>query len=284
MPMERQPIPALSVVLLAALALGGVLAGPARAESVHERLVAAQADSVVSVKYVLNIRVSGRGQSRDMEQSGTATGVLVDPVGLVVVPSDALAPTARMPGIELTATPSSLRVVFPGDPKEYDAVLGATDTRLGLAFVRIKDLAGKAVRALDLANSAEPQVGTTVYGVSRLPQGFDYAPYCDTVDVVAAVTKPRKMWFLQGRFTEAAHPLFDAEGRCLGLVVQQEGVGERLRLPFLLPLGVVKSTIERAAREAEKVLEEAAKEAPPADGTPPGGTPPKDGPPPGEAR
>ena len=243
--------------ILAAVALGLMSARSARAESIHERLIEAQADTIVSVKYVVSMRFSGGGRSSESENSGTITGVVIDPVGLIVVSSRALAPSSRFGSFEITATPLSLRVIFPGDPKEYDAVLGATDSRLGLSFLRIKDLEGREIRAIDRANTAEPTVGMEAYGVSRLAQGFDYAPYCDTVSLAGYVTKPRKMWLLRGRFSLAAHPLFNTEGALLGFVSVQEAVGEGGRRSFLLPLKVVESTIKRASRETERVLEEA---------------------------
>ena len=240
--------------LTAALVAVALVAPPASADPVCQKLLAQHTDSVVSVKFVLNLQLSMGGQTQDREVSGAATGLLVDPVGLVVMDSQALSPRGPR-GMEINASPTSIRVVFPGDPKEYEAVLGATDSRMGLTFVRIKDLEGKAVKALDLAGEPKVEVGDRLYGVTRLGQGYDYAPVCQTADVIGWVEKPRQMWAISGGAVDVAHPLFTAEGTIVGFVTRQEGTGGGTGA-FLLPLAVVRGTIERAGREAEKVLEE----------------------------
>jgi hypothetical protein len=246
-----------ALLLVAAVGLLAALPAPARADDAFPRLIEQQKDSIVSVKYVVTVRFSGGGRSSESERSGTVTGVIIDPVGLIVVPSTALAPSFRFGSAEMTTIPTSLRVIFPGDPKEYDAVLGATDSRLGLSFLRLKKIEGKELHAVDMTQTAEPAVGMRAYGVTRLPQGFDYAPQCRTVTLAGEISKPRKAWLLGSGFSYPAHPLFTADGALLGFIARLEAVGDGPTMMFLLPLNVVQSTIKRAAREAEKVLEEA---------------------------
>ncbi len=234
-------------------------AAPARADEHFASLIESKSDSVVSVKYVLNLQITMGGQTQNREYSGEGAGVLLSEDGLIVMPGMAMNPHPRGRmgrNFDVKATPTSLRVVFPGDPKEYEAVLGATDSRLDLAFLKVKDLEGKKIRPVDLATAADVKLGDTLYGVSRLGQSFDYAPWCDTVTIVGQVTKPRKMWALRGSFREEGNPLYDASGALVGFVIQQEGVGGGDSEPFLVPLPVVKSTIERAGKEADRVLEE----------------------------
>lgn len=240
------------------LSLGILLAAAAsaRADAPHEKLIASRADAFVSLKIVLSVQVSMGGQSNEFEQTLSARGVIVDPVGLIMLPSASIAPTTNRPGLELVTTPTSIRVIFAGDPKEYDAVLGATDSRLGLSFVRIKDLEGKELKAIDMERTVEPKIGDRLYGVARLGQGFDFAPYCDEASVIAYVTKPRKMWVVQGGFTQTAHPLFTANDELAGFLIDQEGVGGEGEVPGLLPLKVVLATIERAGKAAQEVLDE----------------------------
>ena len=57
-------------------------------------------------------------------------------------------------------TPTNLRVIFAGDEKEYEAILGATDSKLGLAYVLIRDLKGRTAGAVDLNKAAEPTWAT----------------------------------------------------------------------------------------------------------------------------
>jgi hypothetical protein len=255
--MKRLALLAVVIGLVFATSIPAKAAGEGE---VMSRLIEAQTDSVVVVKFVLNVHMTFHGQSQDQEISGRVNGVMVDPVGLIMLPARAFKPQFRGRGgqqPEMQATPTNVRVVFPGDPKEYEAVVGATDSRLGLSFVRIKDLEGRKVKALDLEQTGEVKIGDRLYGVTRLGQGFDFAPFCDFIDVVGEVKKPRKAWTIRGRFIEAAHPLFTAGGMLAGFVIMQEGVGSSRAFPFLLPPKVATSTIQRAGKESQKVLEEA---------------------------
>lgn len=263
-------VASLAALLLARPALAG---GPAPA------LIEAKAGSVVSLKITVKLTGSVGDRSIDQERNLTSSGVVVDGSGLVMITSDSVTfrpRGGRQPGMDLKVTPTSIRVIFPGDEKEYDAILGATDTKLGLAYVLIRDLAGRAAPPLDMAKTAEPAVGDVLYAVTRLGQGFDYAPICQKANVIGQVSKPRQMWSLDGEAPEAGHPLYTAEGALTGIMINQEGVGEGASAhTFLLPLKIAQSSIERSLKAAQKELEDVkareaeaaakAKEAPPGD-------------------
>ena len=251
-------------VLAAALL---ALPAPAQAEdapapTVHQALIDAKAGSIVSVKMVISLSGSVRGQTIDQEVNNTATGIIVDASGLVMLSAEdfspRLPPQVRRMLTNLKVVPTNIRVIFPGDETEYDAILGAKDTKLGLGFVLIKDLKGREATPVNLSDQIKPVIGQTLYGVTRLGQGFDHAPMCDTATVVGALTKPRKVWLLSRASNFRALPLFDANGAVAGVVVNQEGVtddaGTRI---CLLPLGVAQSTIKRSLKAAQDALEEA---------------------------
>ncbi|MDF1699638.1 MAG: S1C family serine protease [Planctomycetota bacterium] len=236
---------------------------------VYEKLMADKAASVVSVKFVLNVKVmrDGAALMPPQEQSGAATGVVVDSSGLVMIPGAAFGvgnlgiPRRMRAQLTIQAVPSNIRVVFPGDTKEYEAVLGAKDSKLGLAFVLIRDLGDKKIAALDTASGAEPKIGQTLYAVSRLDQGFDHAPMVMRAKVAGKVSKPRDMWIVQGAGGAMGQPLFDIAGAVAGIMVSQEGVGEDSEArPFLLPLKVaaatIKNSLSKSKDELDRVLEE----------------------------
>ncbi len=242
----------------AAVAVLCLASATARGDTPHGQLIETKAAAVVQLKFVLAVQINFQGQNIDREFNREATGVLVDPAGLVMAPAGLFnAPRFGMQ-VDAKATPTNLRVIFPGDEKEYPAILGAKDSKLGLGFVLIKDLEGKEITVVDLTQTVEPKIGDTLYGVTRLGQGFDHAPMCDEVRVVGRVTKPRTMWAVQGAGNFIAEPLYNAEGAVAGIAVQQEGVGEGAMMrPFLLPLKVAQPTVRRAKKEAERALEEA---------------------------
>lgn len=242
--------------LLAALLGVLVLAGPALAGGPQGALIDAKAPGVVSIKITAKITGSFNGQSIDREQNITSSGVVVDAAGLIMLPSSAVSVPKR-PGLEIKVTPTNIRVTFPGDEKEYDAILGAVDTKLNLAYLLMRDTTGRPLVVLDTAKVAEPAVGDTLYAVTRLGQGFDHAPVCQTAQVIGQVAKPRTMWVIDGEAPEAGHPLYTADGTLAGIMITQEGVGEGGgTLTFLLPVKIAASSFERSLKASQKELED----------------------------
>jgi hypothetical protein len=248
-------VPAL-LTMLAALAF----AGPVAAAGPQAALIETKASGVVSLKITVKLTGSIGERSFDQERTLTSSGVVVDPAGLVMITADSVSfrpRGGRQPNMDIKVTPTSIRVTFPGDEKEYDAILGATDTKLGLAYVLIRDLEGRKAHSLDAGKTVEPALGDTLYAVTRLGQGFDYAPICQAAHVIGQVTKPRPMWTLDGEAPEAGHPLYDAAGALAGIMISQEGVGEGAQThTFLLPLKVAQSSIALSLKAAQKELED----------------------------
>ncbi|MFM8385200.1 MAG: hypothetical protein ACKOCB_00065 [Planctomycetia bacterium] len=243
-------------LVLAALVAGLVAPAVAQAEEGRAALIASKAGSAVSVKITAKISGSFGGRAVDQERNITTAGVVVDGAGLVMIPASSVSVPARF-GAEIKVTPSSIRVIWPGDETEYDAILGATDSKLGLAYVLVRDLKGRAAAPVDMAQVAEPVIGDTLYAVTRMDQGFDYAPVCQAATVVGQVTKPRTMWVVDGSAPEPAQPLYTAAGKLAGIMIVQEGVGEESGSQvFLLPLKVAQSSIERSLKAAQKELED----------------------------
>ncbi|MDA1194612.1 MAG: hypothetical protein O2894_05450 [Planctomycetota bacterium] len=257
------------LVCCALLVVMGAPSAHANDEAVYAKLEAAKAPTVVSVKFVLTVKIMRNGAAvmAPQEQSGSSTGVIVDPSGLIMLPGSAFGvgrlgiPRQMRQGLEIQATPSNIRVVFPGDTKEYDAILGAKDSKLGLAFVLVRELGDKKLTAIDTAQRATPAIGSALYGVTRLDQGFDHAAVISRVDVAGKVSKPRDMWVVRGAEQNVGEPLYNAAGAMCGIVVVQEGVGEDSeQLPFLLPLdvaeGTMASSLKQSKEELDRVLEE----------------------------
>lgn len=246
MPLSRLP-------LLGALVGVLLLSSPAHAGEPRAALIEAKSGAVVSMKMTLKITGSFRGQAVDQEVNRTAGGVVVDAAGLIMFPSQLVS----HPNPDIKISPTSIRVTFPGDEKEYDAILGAVDTKLRLAYVLIRDLAGRKATPLDVARTVEPALGDTLYAVTRLGQGYDYAPVCQTAFVIGQVSKPRTMWVIDGEAPEPAHPLYTADGSLAGIMISQEGVGEGGgQGTFLLPLKIAASSFERSLKAAQKELED----------------------------
>ncbi|NUQ46826.1 MAG: hypothetical protein HUU22_12435, partial [Phycisphaerae bacterium] len=115
-----------------------------------------KAPTVVVLKLVLKVG--------EYENAAERVATVVDPAGVIMTTGLGSSRGGTKVAIE------SARVVFPGDEKEYDAVLGAFDSRLGLSFFRIKDLGGKKIASVNLDDVVEPKVGDELFGVSRLEE------------------------------------------------------------------------------------------------------------------
>ncbi|MHC5038242.1 MAG: hypothetical protein ACYTHM_13080, partial [Planctomycetota bacterium] len=208
----------LMCVALMAIILAPGVAGAEEGKINYAEILKAKSPTVVTVKFVNKIRVSmmGMGQ-QEQEQNQEATGMMVDPTGLVMISNSDLTGGVggMIRGLNMKSTPSKFKVVFPGDEKEYDAILGAKDSKLNLAFVRIKDLAGKQVKCLDLANVATAEVGQELVGVDRFGKGFDYAPFFGRALVTGEIKQPRHMFSLTGGFAGEGLALYNKEGKAV---------------------------------------------------------------------
>ena len=205
------------------------------------------------------IHAGGRGKGGGVKIAADVTeaeDLARQMIGMTLITHQTGPQGRKVRRVLIEETPSNIRVIFPGDTKEYPAVIGAKDSKLGLGFILIRDLAGKTISPIDLTAKSEPKTGMTLYSVLRLGQGFDHAPMVQRVRISGQVTKPRAMWILQGAGGSAGKPLYDAAGAAAGIVVQQEGVGEGAgSRTFLLPLGVALSTIKNSLKKSKAELE-----------------------------
>ena len=217
------------------------------AGDVYSKQMEAKAASVVLVKAVL--KITSRNDER--ESNYEAAGTIVDASGLVMIQGFSFGSWAKV-------NPTNLRVLFDGEEKEFEAVLGATDSKLGLAFVRVKDLGGKKITAIDFAAPAEVAVGDELFGVLRTDSGFDYAPYYGTAKLVGQVKKPREMWLVTG-FIPIGVPLYAADGKTAGVVIRQSGISEEGggSRTFLLPMKAFGVVVAQASKASQKALDDA---------------------------
>ncbi|MBI3268925.1 MAG: hypothetical protein HYZ53_07880 [Planctomycetes bacterium] len=250
------------------------------------------APSVVTVKLVLKTEMSMGGRSQDQESRMDMHGAVVDPEGLVMVSSLALSGDSlgemmggRGQGLEMKITPTDIKVVFEREDKEYTAFLAATDSKLGLGFLKVEDLGDRKLAAVDFGSCASPGLGDMVAGVGRQKKGYDYAPYFESARVSGEIAKPRKAWMLDGSISGAGLPVFTGAGQVIGVLttisdgVKDEddggggrGFGRMMRMlsgggmggggtsQFVLPGAVVKGLVAQAKTKAVEVAAERAKQ------------------------
>ncbi len=276
------------------------VAGAARADDVPaavQALVAKQAPAIVTVRAVLKVTAKGEG-AQTAESRTEMQGVVVDPSGLIMVSSVPFSPAKLMemmgapPDASDTAptiTPTDFKVVFANEDKEYPAFLAATDPTLGLTFLRIDDLAGRTPASVSFGSTPAPALGDSVYALSRLSKGYDYAPFYTAARVSGVITKPRAATMLDGGISDLGLPVFSQNGDALGVLtsvasgVKPEGGNEALGMQmmmrlmggggggnhsgvFLVPASAVSSVITQAQARAVTLAAQraAAKPAAPA--------------------
>jgi hypothetical protein len=293
------------LALLLALAPGARAADDEAAQL--QTVLQKSAPSIVTVQAVVKSEMKGGGSEKDNEFRVAMQGVVVDPTGLIMVSSLPLSPEllvqamggGEMPqGVDIKSTPTSIKVIVGNEDKEYDAFVAATDQPLGITFIKIEDLAGRTLTAVDLSGSAAPTVGQQVVAVSRLRKGYDYAPYFQTARISAEVTKPRKAWMLDGTVSAMGLPIFTTSGQALGVLstvasgIKEEAAGDTMGFSmfmrmmgggggsplnsFVVPALTLKPVIDQAKQQAATVAAERAKKkaaTPPTPATPPSAKP-----------
>ena len=271
--MKRFPRgPTLAAALSLALGAGTALAA---GDPALESLLAQRAPSIVSVKFVIKMRF-GRpgGAMQEQEANREVRGLVVDASGLVLLANESLEGIPpnlkrmiRRQGAEVTGTPSDLKVLFGSDSKEYEAVVVARDTNLGLAYVQVTDAEAKSPPAVDLSKDAEIGVGQTLLTVTRKGRGFDCAPVLGRLLVSGKVEKPRPLWAVAGIGAPLGLPAFDAQGNAVGILTTQQGAsgveeddpfaGGGGSEVFVLPLDAVRRSLEQAKKRVPEAVAKA---------------------------
>lgn len=263
-----------AVALLAALAAGPspiAAAAPQDADGAadrgarYEALIDEVAPSIVTLRMVVKLERSFGGRSSDGEVRNEVSGALVTPDGMILCSYDPFR-SVETEQFSVKVTPLEIKVVFEREEKEYDAALVATDKKVNLAFVKVKDLEGREVRVIDFSSPAGLSVGAGVHQVGRMAKGYDYAPYVMRSVVNGRLKKPRKAWMLDGSVSLTGLPVFDGAGMVAGVLTELDsglsdsesafaGMSGR---PFVLDAKIIARLIEQAQKQAAELREDGA--------------------------
>lgn len=273
----------LAVVLLMAGAANALADDAAEMKSILE----SKAGSIVALKTVIQMRISGRGTGGEQESESEVAGVMISPDGLVVCSNMMLSGPvgmvrrmlgANMQGMNISSDVKSVKVVLGADDEELDAKILARDEDLDLAWIQI-ETPEKTFEAVDPAKGVEVNLGARLIGVRRMGKMFDRTPVTALATIVGQTERPRKLLVPQEELLSIVGlPVFNRGGEFVGLVVTQlpePGEGGAGGNPLsalssmasmqegmtglILPAADVLRATERAkAGEGEKAEEEAA--------------------------
>jgi len=249
-------------IISAAMILSVVSGALARAEgdALYSKLLAEKSPVLVTIKFVLKMQ----GQFGDRESEAEATGVMIDPSGLVLCGNSQLGMPAFMRRFG-TATPTDLKVLVGDDTEGLKATVLARDTELDLAWVKIKDPGDRKFAFLDLSQLHNPVLGERLFSLRRMAKYFDRATTMSEGRLSGRTRKPRELLVPSGDLSvEPGLPVFTADGHVVGVAVLQMpddeeregnpmafiGVGRDISRGLILPAGEVARATLRARENA----------------------------------
>lgn len=255
-------------------------------QAYYQGLIKDRAPSIMSMKILLQVQITARGNTDEREVNVDGNAVVVSKDGLLMMSSDAFNGPQRMSqrmrrggrgggrggfgggDFDVVAEPLEINISIPGTEEEREATLIATDSKLNVAFVKLDDITGLELHPVQFANAASIEIGEELTGVDLEPAGFDYAPYFETVRVTGHIHQPRDMWRVSGGFGQRGLPLFNRDGQPVGVLSPQEmpddnagggdfaGGQERT---FLIPGKAIEAAIGQAKKKAKEMQSEAEK-------------------------
>lgn len=126
---------------------------------------------------------------------------------------------------DIKIEPKEIRITVGNESTEYYGTIAAQDSSLGLAFIQIRDLNGRALPFVDLAAAAQtptnPNIGELTGSVTRLSKYYDFAPVAVEDRVAGILSKPRKAYIPEGYAGGLGLPVYTAEG-VIGIVTDIE--------------------------------------------------------------
>ncbi len=195
----------------------------------YQKLLDRVAPSIVSVEIVVKYEFSYGGETNTSEQKIPAIGTILTPDGLVVVSAMGFSTETfrqmmgQMMGdteqFQFKVSPQSFKVHLAGETKPLDAELIATDSKLGIGFLRIKDLGERTLTPAQF-KEAPLSVGQELMIVTRMGKNFDYAPVVQKVLLGGTISKPRRAFVSGGlASTEPGALVYTMEGEAVGFTI-----------------------------------------------------------------
>ena len=262
--------------------IGLLLASVAQAGDIREtaRSVAEQSKgALVTVRVVMGIKFSIRGQSRDQERKIEANGTVIDGSGLTVASAAALDPTIVMRATTRADIKSEFKetTLILDDGTEVDAEVILKDSDLDMIFIKPREAEDpfKAV-ALD-AGAQEPQILDQVFAVGRLGKIGNRAIRLHLGRVEAKVKGPRPFYVCDASLsTNLGCIVYDSQGAPLGILVTKQNPagmafggsrlsGNQLILPILRTIEDLAEMAGQAREAQTKAQTEPAAPEPPSD-------------------
>lgn len=196
----------------------------------YQNLLAERAPALVTVKFVLKIKMGGfMGPMGDQESENEITGIMINPQGLVLCSNTQLGGFAGMMrqmmgsrGGEFSATPTDIRVLVGADTEGVDAEVIARDTELDLAWVRITDPGDKTFTYVNFSDAAEPSIGQRLVAIRRMGKYFARSAVIAEGRMGGKTNKPRNLYIPTGDLRGVLGlPVYTQSGQVVGVTILQ---------------------------------------------------------------
>ncbi|MBV6483317.1 MAG: hypothetical protein DIKNOCCD_03088 [bacterium] len=219
-------------LLLAAVSFNQV----SQADSFSERgreIIQKNRNAILVVRMIIKGGMSFQGMGSHQEESKTeATGVVIDPNGLTVVPLSETDPYGQIGSllssskygkkmdIQFKSELTDVKMIL-DDGKEISGKVVLRDRDLDLAFVRPLEKPAEPMAAIDLTQDATLELLDETLCLDRMTSRYDRVPHVTAGRVKAVVEKPRRYYLVEG--TTSGAPVFDLDGRILGINLSTPG-------------------------------------------------------------
>lgn len=245
-------------VLVASLLAAPLRAAPEAQAAAGRALVKRYADAIVSVELVLTLKIKyGDREQAPREQRVEINGTVISPSGLTVTSLYYVDPQSQMEasrgqggrGPELVGTEfKEVKLRF-ADGKEVPARFVLKDADLDLAFMAPEtDEPGKVYPHVNLAEPASGTVLNDYFFVSRAQKAQQRVPLVRGTEIAGIVEKPRRFFLMTDQ--SIATPVFDPEGKVLGITLQNFANGRPTSMVVMPSDDIAEMAKQAAAAQA----------------------------------
>lgn len=224
------------------------------------KIVESYKEAIVTVEMVNEISMSYESENEKRESRSSATGVIVDPSGLVVTsltacnPEDSAADMPDDSGFGISSKVMDAKIwLADGRDVAMDVVL--RDRDLDMLFLRPKTPPTTPFKNVDLTQNASAQLMDQTLLFSRLGQIANRSLDASLDRVGAVINKPRLSYVLTGISAyNLGCPVFTTDGKLLGITFVRKSVNRDVRESSMtaraLPVTLPCSTVQNAATQA----------------------------------
>ncbi len=196
----------------------------------YGQLLAAQDKALVTVKFVLQVKLGGSlaGGLDDQELENEVTGIVIDSTGLVLCSNTQfnayvdLMQKMMPAGVEMTSTPKDLKVLTGVEGEELEADLLVRDSDRDLVWLRIRNTGERKFSFIDFSRASIPGIGDEVFAVWRMDRYFARTATLSKVRIGGITQRPRQLFVPDAALSAGIGvPVFDPTGKAVGMTVSQ---------------------------------------------------------------